>query len=189
MEDMDPDDDAPKVRSKQAYVEEGGAGKSEEQWGERVEQRQYERVPDKIPGDVAVPGRCPEVFVIEYARLRAIDQHAPEGHLPNHLVQGPLADKELLDHVGEAVEGGTQQGEEVALELVGCRAAVGAGDVVRANQEAHAAYADEDAEVLEELVADAEEDERDDDDDDNSPEVDELGGEDGCVYALRSVSM
>lgn len=64
--------------------------------------------------------------------------------------------------------------------------------MVRCQQNAHATTADEDANDLEDLVADLQDEERDDDDADNGPEVQKLGGqevgvsvgEDGKVVSL-----
>ena len=59
--------------------------------------------------------------------------------------------------------------------------AVGAGDVVGGQEDAHAADADEDAGDLSGVVAHVEDGEGDDDDEDDGEEVDELGAEDGGV--------
>jgi len=72
--------------------------------------------------------------------------------------------------------------------LVGGRQGNGASDAVGAEEDAHAADAEEDAGVLGDVVADFEEDEGDDDDDDYGPEVYELRGENRCLCTHTSVS-
>ena len=180
---LDANHHAPEIAGEEGDVEKGGRRKAEDERGERVEERETQRIPDQIATDLAVPGGGLEGGAIEDARLGAVDDHAPEAHLADDLVEGPLGDEEFLRHVGEAVEGGAEEGEEVAFELVGSAdvAAVGAGDVVRGEQEAHAADADQDAGHLGDVVSDAQGEEGDEDDDDDGPEVDELGAEDGGV--------
>lgn len=55
--------------------------------------------------------------------------------------------------------------------------------MVRTEQDAHATDAKENTANLRPVVADTQEQEREDDDDDNSPEVDELSGENGSLVA------
>lgn len=115
--------------------------------------------------------------------MRAVDDHAPPADLADDFVQRPLADEELLGDVAEAVEGGAGEREQVALQLAagGDVAAVDAGDVVRAEEDAHAADAGEDAQDLGPVVADPEDEEGDRYDDDDGPEVYQLRREDGGV--------
>ena len=53
--------------------------------------------------------------------------------------------------------------------------------MIRGEQQAHAAAADQDARDLGPVIADLEQEEGDDHDDDNSPEIDQLGRENGGV--------
>lgn len=180
---LDPDDHAPEVARQQGDVHERGRRQAEDEGRGRVEEGQAEGVADEVPGNLAVPVGGLEGGAVEDGGLDAVDHHAPEGELADDLVDGALADEVLLDDVGEAVESGGEQGEQVALDLAaaGIVAAVGAGDVVGGDEDAHAADADEDAEDLGVVVADVQQEEGDDDDDDDGPEVDQLGGEHGCV--------
>ena len=114
---------------------------------------------------------------VEDAAHGAVDNGAPKAQLAHDFVQRSLAHQELLRHVAHAVERGAQQGEEVALELVAAGDAAEAGtlrDVVRAEEDADAADADEDADDLGGMVADVEENARDEDDHYDGPEIDEL---------------
>lgn len=129
---------------------------------------------------------------VEDACLGAVDEHAPEGELADDFVEGPFGDEEFFGDVAHAVEGGTEEGEEVAFELVaaGDAAEAGAGgDVVAAEEDADSADADEDAGDLGDVVADLEDEEGEDDNNHDGPEIDELGGENGCVcVGLQSAS-
>ena len=188
VEDLDADDDAPEVARQQADVEEGGRGEAEHERRARVEDEQAERVARQVAADFAVaPHGLPVARPVEDAAHGAVDDGAPEPQLAHDLVERPLAHEELLGHVAHAVEGGAHQREEVALELVAARDAAEAGplgDVVRAEEDADAADADEDADDLGRVVADAEENRGDEDDHDDGPEVDKLSGEDGPVGLL-----
>ncbi|KAI1921824.1 hypothetical protein LOZ12_005183 [Ophidiomyces ophidiicola] len=185
FEDLDADHNAPEITGEKTDVEKRGGRQAKENGGERVEDEQAEGVAGEIAADLAVPDGVLEGAAVEDGGLHAHDDGGVEAELAEHLVQGPLADKVLLGDVGEAVEGGAEQGEQVALELVaaglGGAATAGAGEVVGAEQHAHAADADDDAQVLGPVVADAQEEEGERDDDDDGPEVDELGAEDGGV--------
>lgn len=116
--------------------------------------------------------------------MRAVDEHAPEGELADDFVEGLFGDEEFFKDVGEAVEGGAQEGEEVAFDLVGGAELVVACDLVGAEDYAYAADAEKDADDLGPVVAYFEEQEGDDDYDYNGPEVDELGAENGCLEVL-----
>jgi len=111
--------------------------------------------------------------------LRPVDQHTPEGELPDYFVHGPLRDEELFEAVAETVEAGSEEGEEVAFQLVRGRVIVLAGNVVGGEEDAHAADAEEDTGVLRDVVAHVKENERDDNNNDDGPEVDQMGREDG----------
>jgi len=181
---LDADDDAPEIAGEEGDVEESGGGETEHERGEGVEEGEGEGVADEVAGHVTIPGRGAERVAVEDGGLDAVDDHAPEAHLADDFVEGTFGDEEFLGDVGEAVEGGAEEGEEVAFELVGAAddAGVGGvGDVVGGEQEAHAADADEDAGHLAEVVADAQGEEGDQHDDDDGPEVEELGAEDGGV--------
>lgn len=176
-EDAHADDDAPEVAREQADVEEGGRREPEHERRQRVEEREAQRVADQIPADATVPDRDAERVAVEDARLRAVDQHAPEAELADDFVQGPLADEEFLGDVAHAIEGGADEGEEVTFELVAARDGAvicGAGDVVAGQQDAHAADADQDAGDLRGVVAHVQEEEGEHDDEDDGPEVNQL---------------
>lgn len=132
---------------------------------------------------MGIPHRGAEGGAVKDARLRPVDDHAPPADLSDDLVQWALADEELLGHVAEAVEGRARQREQVALELAarGDVAAVDARQVVRGQQQAHAADADEDTQHLCPVIAHAQEEERDGHDDDDGPEVDQLRRQDGGI--------
>lgn len=179
MEDLDADDDAPEIAREQGDVEESGRREAEHDGRAGVEDEQAERVAGEVAADLGVvPDRLRVAGPVEDARHGAVDEHAPEAELAHDLVQRPLADEELLGHVAHAVEGGAGQGEEVAFELVAARDPAEAGslrDVVRAEEDADPADADEDADDLRRVVADVQEDGGDEDDHYDGPEVDELG--------------
>lgn len=175
--DVYADDDAPEVGGQQGDVEEGGAAHAQDEGRQGVEDTQADGVAGEPAADGAVPVSLLEGLAVEDGCLDAVDDHAKEPHKGQDVVHGPLGDEPLLKDVGDAVESGAQQAKEIALDHVDTRAAVGAGDVVRGQQDAHAAAADEDADDLEDLVAHAQQDEGDDDDADNGPEVEQLGGQ------------
>lgn len=175
--DVYADDDAPEVGGQEGDVEEGGAAHAQDEGRQSVEDAQADGVAGEPAADGAVPVCLLEGLAVKDGSLDAVDDHAKEAHKGQDVVHGPLGDEPLLEDVGDAVEGGAQQAKEIALDHVDARAAVGAGDVVRGQQDAHAAAADEDAEDLEDLVAHAQQDEGDDDDADDGPEVEQLGGQ------------
>ncbi|KAB8801894.1 hypothetical protein FH972_026715 [Carpinus fangiana] len=181
VEDLNADDDAPEVGSQQANVEKGRACQAEHEGRQRVKERQDERVAGEVAADLGGPDGGAEGVTVKDGGDDTHDGRRPEGELADDLVEGPLRDQKLLKHVGQAVEGGAGEGEEVALELVAAVADAGAVEVVGAQQDAHAADADDDAGVLGDAVAHAEHEEGDDDDDDNGPEVDQLGAQDAGV--------
>lgn len=181
MEHLDSNRHAPKTPCQQTDIEKRGRGKTEQNRGERVEEREDEGVAGEVAADFGRPGRGGEGGAVEDGGLHADDEHAPEGELTDNFVHGTFGDEEFFEDVGEAVAGGTEQGEEVTLELIGARECIRAGQVIAAEQDAHAADAEQDAGVLRPVIPHFEEDERDGDNDDDGPEVDELGGEDGRV--------
>lgn len=184
-EDADADDGAPEVAGEQGDVEEGGGGDAQDERDDAVEERERERVAHDVADDGAVEVGRLEAVAVEDGGLRAVDEEAEEAEEGEDLVRGPLADEPLLEGVGQAVEGGAEQGEQVALDQVGAGPAVSALDMVAREQDAGTADADEDADDLEDLVAHAQQDERDDDDDDDGPEVDELRRQNVCVVVRQ----
>ena len=179
--ELDPDQHGPEACRQERNVKKRRRRQPEQHRREAVKGKEDERVADEIAADVAVPPSPPQRSAVEDGGLGAVDEHGPEAELADDFVQGPAGDEHLLGHVGEAVEGGREHGEEVALELVrhvrGTGRAV-AVDVVRRQQHADAAAAEQDAGVLGEVVAHAQEDDGDGDDDDNGPEVEQLRRED-----------
>lgn len=190
--DADANDDAPKVGGEEGNVEERGGAHAQDERCEGVEEGQAEGVADEPAGDLGRPVGLLEGLAVEDGGLDAVDNHAKEADEGEDVVHGRLGDEPLLEDVAGAVEGGAEQGKEVALERVGGLAVVGVGHVVGREKDAHAAAADEDSNDLEDLVADLEEEEGDEDDADNGPKVDELRrqdvgvavGLDGEVVAL-----
>lgn len=101
---LDADAHAPEVRRQQTDVEEGRAGKAEQHWCKGVKEREDERIPGEVAADGGVPHGGSEARAVEDAHLSAVDEHAPEGHLSHHFIQGALRYEELLDNVAQAVE-------------------------------------------------------------------------------------
>ena len=182
-EDSDPDNDAPEIARQQTDIKECGRGKAEHERGQGIEEREAEGIASQVPADGPVPGCRAERGAVEDAGLGAVDQHTPEAQLADDFVQRSLGHQELLRDIAHTVKRRPKQRKEVSLELIPAAhaPAIGAGDVITGEQDSHAADADEDAEDLGGVVADAEEEEGDGDDEDDGPEVDELGGEDGGV--------
>lgn len=100
-----------------------------------------------------------EGVTVENAGLCAVDEHAPESQLANDFVQGPFRDEPFFEDVGETVERSAQKRKQIALDCVGSAKVIGAGDVVRAKDDAQTTDAEQDAEDLRVVVADLEEDE------------------------------
>ena len=171
MENLDSNRHAPEVAREKGDVEEGGGGHAEEHRRERVEDGEDKRVARQVPADPAVPVSRAERRAVEDGSLHAVDGHAPEGELADDFVQRALADEVLLEAVAEAVEGGAEQGEEVALDLVGRGEGIVARQLVRAEEHADAADGEEDAEDLRPVVAHAQEGEGHYHHDDDGPEV------------------
>ena len=181
VKNFDPNRNPPKTARQQRDIEKRRARQAKQQGREAVKQREYEGVPREIAADLRIPRCAAETRAVENARLRAHDEHAPPGELADDLIQRALCDEELFKDVAEAVEGGAEQGEEVALDGVGGAKGVGACDVVGGEDDAEPADAQQYAEDLRVVVAHAQEEEGDCDDDYNGPEVDELRGENGCL--------
>ena len=184
MQDLDADTHTPKVHGEHGDAEGGGRREAEHERREAVEEGQAESVSGQVAADFTVPVGAMEGRAVEDGGLHAVDEEAPKGHLANDLVDGPGADEEFLDRVARPVEGGADQGEDVALDLFagGDAPAVAAGDVVRGDEHAHAADGDQDPRDLREMVADVQEDEGEDHDDGDAPEIDQLGAEHGGVF-------
>lgn len=176
MEHLDADTDTPEVHSEHGNVKERSGRKPKHQWRKTVKQEQTQRIARKVAADFTVPDGDTERVTIEDGSLGAVDEHAEEGHHTQHLIDGPFADEELLGRVTGAVEGGAEQGEEVAFELVRCGAGV-ACYVVGGDEDADSADGDQNAHDLGDVVAHMEEEEGQDDHDGYGPEVDELGAE------------
>lgn len=157
MEDLDADDDAPEVHGQHGNVEESSGRQPEEERSHAVEEGQAKGVSGEITTDFAVPGGGPERSTVENAGLGTVDDHAPERHLAQHFVDGCCADKVLFSGVGETVESCAQEGEQVPFQLVAAAniAAVGAGDMVGCDQDAHAADTDQNTQNLRDVIADA----------------------------------
>lgn len=172
MEDLDSNSHTPKISSQERDVEERGRGKTEHERGERVKDTENEGIPSEVTPNLRVPNRGGKLSAVEDPSLNTIDEHSPEGQLSNNLIHGLLRHQEFLQDIGETVEGGTEECEQVALHSVGGGECVVTGQMVGAEENAHAAQADDYAGVLGDVVAHFEEDEGDDYDDDDSPEVD-----------------
>lgn len=177
-EDADADDDAPEVGRQHGDVPEGGAAHAQHDGDQRVEEAHAQREAGDVANDVAVPGRVFEGLAVEDGGLHAADEHAEEAQEGEEVVHGLLGDEPLLEGVAQAVEGCTEETEEVALDFVDARTAVHAGDVVRSQENSHAAAGDQDTDDLEGSVADLQEEEGEDDDHDDGPEVEQLRGQD-----------
>lgn len=183
--DSGADDDAPEGAGEAGDIEEGGGAETEQDGAEDVEEGEEEGVAGKVAADFAGPLGVAQAVAGEDGRLHAVDEGGPEGELAEDFVHGPFADEEFLDDVREAVHDGGEQHEEVALDGVGRRGGVGAGDVVGADEHPHAADAEQDTRDLRPVVPDAEHGEGDDHDDDDGAEVDELRGKDVCVLVAE----
>ena len=177
-EDADADDGAPEIARQERDVEEGGRGDAQDEGHDGVEEGEGERVPHDVPDDRAREVARLEGVPVEDGGLDAVDEDAEETEHGEDLVGRALADEPLLEGVGQTVEGGAEQREQVTFDEVDAGPAVAALNVITREQDARAADTDEDADDLEDLVAHAQQQEGDDDDDDNGPEIDELRRED-----------
>lgn len=121
MEDLHPDSRSPEITGQQTNIEKGCAGEAEHEWRKRVEQGEHQCVASEVPPHFAVPGGRPEGAAIEDARLRAIDDHAPETKLANDLVKGTFGDQKFFDYIAHSVEGCAKKCKEVAFDLITAR--------------------------------------------------------------------
>lgn len=112
---------------------------------------------------------------VENCCCDAVDDDPKESKHTEDFVHGALGDKPFLEHVGDTVESGASESEEVPFEHCWRASAVGASEVVRNEEETHTTTADENADNLSPLVANAEDEEGDDYNADDGPEVEELG--------------
>lgn len=187
VEDLDADDDTPEVHGQHGDVEEGGRRQTEQERRHAVEEGEAQRVPGQVAADLAVPDGGFKRLPVEDPGLGAVDDHAEEGHLTQDLVHRLHADKVFLPGIGETVERGAQQGKEITLDLVATRdvTAIGAGDVVGSDENAHAADTDQNAEHLRNVISDTQEEEGNHHHDGDGPEVDQLGAQHGCIAVCQ----
>jgi hypothetical protein len=174
MKYLNTDHGTPKVAREQTNVEKGSAAHAEHKRRDRVEDKEQQVKADDVTYDSSRPRGVLETLSVEDTSLSTVDEHAPERKHTYHLVHGTFANKELLQDVGEAIEGGAEKCEEVTFELVLGRELVCARDVVRYHEQADPTDTGKDSNYLRELVVDVEEDEGYDDDDYDGPKVDEL---------------
>ena len=188
VEDLDANDDPPEIARQQTDVEERRRREPEHDRSAGIEDEEAERVSGQIAAHFAVvPDRFSVARSIEDARHGPVDKHAPEPQLAHDLVERSLAHQEFLRHVTHAVKSGAHQCEQIAFELVASCDAAEAGtlsDVIAAEENANAAYADKDTDDLSGVVTDMEKYRGDEDDHDDGPKVDELSGEDRPVGSL-----
>lgn len=171
----------PEVASKKTDVEECSRGHSQYDGHRRVKPCQEKRVSSHVPSNFGVPSCVLECSSIENGGLHSDDEHCPPCQLADDFVQRLLAHKKLLRYVGKTITSGAQQSEQISLDRIRCLPTVGSSDVVRCDQDSQTPTADENAHILEDVIADLKEDERNCNDYGNSPEVDELCRKDGCV--------
>lgn len=176
--EVNANDDAPEVARQQADIKEGGGAHAQDDGGQAVEDEQGQGVAHDVADGGAVPGGLVKGVAVKDGSRGAADEDADEAHKRKHLVDGPSGDVPLLEDVAQAVARGARQAKQVALELVGGRAVVGPRHGVGAQEHAHAAAGDEDAQDLKRAIAHFEQEERHDDDADNGPEVEEGGAQD-----------
>lgn len=190
--DVDTNNDAPEITRQQANVKKRRGAHAQQKGREAVKDEQTQRVTHNIPNHGAIPHRLLKSVAIKDTRRRAADHHANNTHETQDLVRGPPRDIPLLKHVAEPIARRARETKQVAFQLLGRVVVVGARHGVAAEEHAHAATGDEDAEELKGPVAHLEQQERDDDDADDGPKVEQLGreevgvavGEDGEVVAL-----
>lgn len=130
MEDLDADSDTPERSGEEGDVEERRAGKAEQNWCQRVEERKDKRVSREIPANLTVPCSTAERCAVENPSLRAIDEHGPERQLSHNLIERALTNKPFLENICKAVESSAQQGEKITLDLICSTKLVGACDLV-----------------------------------------------------------
>lgn len=148
-EDVDADDDTPEVCGEKGDVEDGGAAHAEDDGGESVEEGKTQGVAYEPAGNVRVPSGVLEGLAVEDGGLDAVDDHTEHANVGQDVVHGSLGDEPFLEDVAGSVEGGAEESEKVSLDGVFGVSAVGAGDVVGGEEDAHASAADEDTDDLE----------------------------------------
>ena len=177
-ENLDANNHTPEIARQETNIEESCGSHAEDDRGERVEDGECKGVANDVATNLAIPGSRLEVRAVEDRSGDAVDDDPEETKHTEHFVHWPFTDEPFFKDVGEAVECGADETEEISFYLGGRIAAVGAGDVVGCEEDAHAAAADEDPGYLGPFVTYAEEEEGDDYDADDGPEVEELRGED-----------
>lgn len=158
-EDLDADDGAPEVAREQRDVEEGGRRDAQQEGHDGVEEEQRDGEPGEVPAHLPVPRRLLEALPVEDRRLHPVDEHPEQPQEREHLVHGPLADEPLLERVGQAVAGGAEEGEQVALQHVLGVVVVDALEVVTGEQDTHTTAGDQDSQNLKQLVPHAQQQE------------------------------
>lgn len=174
---LNPNHNPPKVPRQQRYIEEGSTRHTQDNRRTTVEQEQDERVASEVATNGIGPVGRGEYLVFEDTGYGAVDQDSEEAEHAQDFVRGTLAHEPLLIHIRQTVESCTYETKEVAFELCGWITAVGASDVVRSEEDAHASTAEQDSRNLNPLVAHLEEGEGYDDNHDDGPEVEELSRE------------
>ena len=136
---------APEVAGQEGDIEKCGRGESEQDGSQGIEERERECITDYIVSHRTRPCGITDGMPVEDGRLGPIDEHAPEAKLTDDLVQRPLRHQELLGQIRETIEGGAEQSEEIASNLVVGRSNVAARDTITGQQQSHSAYANQDA--------------------------------------------
>lgn len=144
LKHLHPNHDPPEITREETNVEKRRRRQPEQDRCQGIEDEQAQRVARQIAAHIPVPRSARKRRAVEDGRLHAHDDRCVQPQLAQHFVHGPFADEVFFRDVGEAVEGGAGEREEVAFYLVGAGLGVvgGAGDVVGAEQDAHAADAD-----------------------------------------------
>ena len=179
VENFDTDAYTPEVPCQETDVEESSAGQPEHDRCQRVEQRKDQCVTGQVSANFTVPCSCSELVLVEDASLSAIPNHAPEAQLTDDFVKRPLGNEEFLDNVADTITSSTNEGEQIALDLISLADTIARGcssDVITTNQDANASDADQDANNLRDVIPDPEKDEGYDNNNDYGKEVDQLCG-------------
>ncbi len=179
VENLDTDAYTPEVSCQETDVEESSAGQPEHDRCQRVEQRKDQCVTGQVSANFTVPCSCSELVLVEDASLSAIPNHTPEAQLTDDFVKRPLGNEEFLDNVADTIASSTNEGEQIALDLVSLADTIARGcssDVITTNQDANASDADQDANNLRDVIPDPEKDEGYDNNNDDGEEVDQLCG-------------
>lgn len=162
----------PETSCQQRNVEECRRSHAEHNRRKRIEEYQRERKTHEVPSNLSIPSCTGELVAVEDGGGNAVDNDSEEANHAYYLVQRTFGDEPFFEDVGETIESCAEGREKVAFDF--CWAAIGAGDVVGGDEDAHAADADQDSEDLSPAVADFEDEEGDDYYDNNGPEIDEL---------------